>query len=80
MTKDKEFVGKKNLEFNMNFTVKDKKLFDELTKRTDPTIDMSFKTPSGKVREFKNCSYILSKDGKSMHWFNDNHEGIIEVK
>lgn len=73
---------KKVRKINLNFQIKDDAFIKDLfNKERDNRIKLTFSDKrTGAELIFDDVSYILSKDGKTMQWFNDDHEGILKVK
>lgn len=73
-------MEKINPSISLNFQLKDDFLLKTLLKDKDLRFTFTITMPSGEVKIYNDCSYIMGMDGKSILWFNDEHEGTLVVK
>ncbi len=79
-----KFDGKKTFSFSVDIDIVDSELFkemvDSIPKKGEESVDITMTEPSGEVKVYKDCSFVLSKDGKFIEWFNDSNHGMLMLK
>ncbi len=75
--------GKRSIEFPATFEFLNDDSFKRFQKLVKPipkgeeTISVKVTLPSGEEKIFTNCAFIVSKDKKSLEWFNDEGYGMV---
>lgn len=46
----------------------------------EETLTITQTEQSGEIKVYNDCSFVISKNGKTIEWFNDNNHGVIELK
>ena len=76
--------GKKKYSFSVDFEVIDhellKEMIDSIPEKGEESVDVTMTEPNGEIKTYKDCSFVISKDGRFIEWFNDSHNGVLMLK
>lgn len=76
--------GKKGYSFSVDIDIVDHEIFkemiDSIPEKGEESVDITMTEPNGEVKIYKDCSFIMSKDGKFIEWFNEENHGMLMLK
>ena len=76
--------GKKKHSFSIDLDVIDpealKEMINSIPTKGEETVDVTMTEPDGKITVYKNCDFVISKDGRFIEWVNDENWGVLVLK
>ena len=76
--------GKKKYSFSVDLDVLNpealKELVNSIPEKGEESVDITMTEPNGKIKTYKDCSFVISKDGRFIEWFNENKHGVLMLK
>ena len=76
--------GKKKYSFSIDLDVVDHEFFKEMInsipEKGEESVDITMTEPNGERTTYKDCSFVISKDGRFLEWFNSDNHGVLMLK
>lgn len=74
--------GNRNHKISFDVGIDDYELIRKMliSSKGEETLTITQIEPSGEVKIYDDCSFVISKDGKTIEWFNEKNHGLVQLK